>query len=62
MKTGITWTNTEVDLIVADYFAMLEIELIGKTLNKKDHRTLKGLLVHVFGKLAAAFIYFVFNP
>jgi len=25
-------------------------------------RSAKGLLVHVFGKLAAAFIYLIFNP
>jgi hypothetical protein len=25
-------------------------------------RSTKGLLVHVFGKLAAAFIYLIFNP
>lgn len=39
------WTNTEVELIVADYFAMLEKELIGEDYNKTTHRRmLKPLL------------------
>ena len=32
------WTEQEVGLIVADYFAMLEAELLGKTFKKSDHR------------------------
>ena len=32
------WTGEEVGLIVTDYFAMLEKELLGKPLNKTEHR------------------------
>ena len=32
------WTEQEVGLIVADYFAMLEAELLGKPFKKSDHR------------------------
>lgn len=32
------WTNIEVNLIVADYFSMLEDELRGKAINKTLHR------------------------
>ncbi|MES2268634.1 MAG: DUF3883 domain-containing protein [Bacteroidota bacterium] len=32
------WSDTEVELIVADYFSMLTDELTGKTLNKTWHR------------------------
>ena len=39
------WTNTEVEIIVADYFSMLEKELTGKEYNKAIHRrNLKSLL------------------
>jgi len=39
------WTNIEVELIVADYFAMLEDELNAKSINKSLHRNrLKSLL------------------
>ncbi|MHB8205959.1 protein NO VEIN domain-containing protein [Mucilaginibacter sp.] len=34
----INWTDTEVELIVADYFAMLVDELKGLKINKTDHR------------------------
>jgi hypothetical protein len=33
------WTEQEVRLIVADYFAMLEAELLGQSFKKSDHRT-----------------------
>lgn len=32
------WNEQEVSLIVADYFAMLEKEILGKRLNKAEHR------------------------
>src|ERR1700722_14050181 len=32
------WTELEVGLIVADYFTMLEEELLGKPFNKTEHR------------------------
>jgi hypothetical protein len=32
------WTEEEVGLIVADYFDMLEAELLGKSFKKSDHR------------------------
>src|SRR5262245_23503051 len=32
------WSEREVRLIVADYFAMLEAELLGKPFKKSDHR------------------------
>lgn len=32
------WTNTEIDLIVADYFAMLNDELAGISFNKTERR------------------------
>jgi len=32
------WSNSEVELIVADYFNMLSAELAGKTYSKADHR------------------------
>lgn len=32
--TGSDWSTTEVDLIVADYFDMLQLELTGKSFNK----------------------------
>jgi hypothetical protein len=32
------WSDDEVGLIVADYFAMLEKEVLGKRLNKTEHR------------------------
>jgi hypothetical protein len=33
------WSNVEVRLIVADYFEMLEKELLGKDYSKSEHRT-----------------------
>ncbi len=32
------WTTQEIDLIVADYFAMMTKELAGKSFNKTEHR------------------------
>ena len=32
------WTDTENDLIVADYFAMLVDEAAGRPYNKAEHR------------------------
>lgn len=32
------WSEEEVSLIVADYFTMLELELLGQRYSKKDHR------------------------
>jgi hypothetical protein len=42
------WTEHEVRLIVADYFAMLEAELQGSTYKKSDHR--KALIPHLAGR------------
>lgn len=40
-----TWTDLEIDLIVADYFAMLIEELAGRPFNKAEHnRKLQALL------------------
>lgn len=33
-----TWTNIEVELIVADYFDMLSKELAGRNYTKAEHR------------------------
>lgn len=35
---GRDWSNTELDLIVADYFAMLKEEQAGETVRKTEHR------------------------
>jgi hypothetical protein len=37
-QTGKDWSADEVRLIVADYFTMLELELLGKAYNKSQHR------------------------
>jgi len=39
---GIDWTNEEIELILADYFSMLELELTANVFNKTEHR--KNLL------------------
>lgn len=40
-----TWSNTEVQLIIADYFSMLSAELKGEVYSKAEHRrALKPLL------------------
>lgn len=38
MMTGVFWSNTEVQLIVADYFSMLALELKGERYNKSEYR------------------------
>lgn len=41
---GTVWSETEVDLILADYFAMLSAELAGNPFNKAEHnRALQAL-------------------
>lgn len=35
---GLDWEDREVILIVADYFAMLQKEMLGKAFNKTEHR------------------------
>lgn len=35
---GTDWSNSELDLIVADYFTMLKEEQAGKTIRKTEHR------------------------
>ena len=41
---GSVWSETEVDLILADYFSMLSDELAGRPFNKADHnRALQAL-------------------
>ena len=42
------WTEQEVRLIVADYFAMLEAELNGRAYKKSEHR--KALIPHLAGR------------
>lgn len=37
-RTGGDWSRQEVELLVADYFAMLREELLGSTYRKADHR------------------------
>jgi hypothetical protein len=42
---GSAWSPAEVDLVVADYFAMLAAELSGAAYSKAEHnRTLRPLL------------------
>lgn len=48
IKMNNDWTNIEVDLIVADYFSMLEDELHGKPVNKTLHRN--GLKILLNGR------------
>ena len=46
------WSETEIDLIVADYFAMLADELIGKAFNKTEHnRALQGMIPRSRGSI-----------
>lgn len=42
---GTDWSSTELDLIVADYFAMLKEEQAGQTVHKTEHR--RRLKAHV---------------
>lgn len=37
-QAGKDWSENEVRLVVADYFDMLEMELLGKTYKKSEHR------------------------
>ncbi|OQP38685.1 hypothetical protein A4H97_18375 [Niastella yeongjuensis] len=46
MPTPNDWTSTEVELIIADYFSMLEKELIGVDYNKTSHRRMLKLLLN----------------
>jgi hypothetical protein len=39
------WTRTEVEAIVADYFAMLTDELRGEEVNKAAHNRLQPLRI-----------------
>lgn len=49
---GSDWSEGEVDLIVADYFAMLELELVGQPFNKAAHnRALQSLTGRVHGSI-----------
>lgn len=45
---GKDWSETEVGLIVADYFAMLRAELLGQPYTKAEHR--KALRPHLAGR------------
>lgn len=47
-QTGKDWNGKEVGLIVADYFSMLEAELLGKSFKKSDHR--KALAPQLSGR------------
>jgi hypothetical protein len=50
--TGTDWTSSEVDLIVADYFAMLQLELLGQSFNKAArNRALQALTGRVHGSI-----------
>jgi hypothetical protein len=48
----VDWSEQEVRLIAADYFSMLEKELLGKPFNKSEHR--KALSSHLNGRLDGA--------
>lgn len=47
-QTGKDWNGQEVGLIVADYFSMLESEILGKSFKKSDHR--KALAPQLSGR------------
>jgi hypothetical protein len=47
-KTGKDWTESEVRLVVSDYFAMLESELMGELYKKTAHR--KALIPKLSGR------------
>jgi len=47
-QSGKDWSESEVRLIVADYFDMLEAELLGQTYQKTAHR--KALMTHLSGR------------
>ena len=46
------WTANEVQLIVADYFSMLEAEVLGQSFNKTEHR--KRLIEKLGGRSAGS--------
>ncbi len=50
--TGSDWSEAEVELIVADYLAMLTLELTGQRYNKADHG--RRLMAHLPGRSKAA--------
>jgi hypothetical protein len=39
-KTGSVWSDEEVSLLVADYFDMLQMDLLGQNYNKAEHNRL----------------------
>jgi hypothetical protein len=44
-RAGSAWNDQEIDLIIADYFAMLSLELTGRKYNKAQHnRNLQQLI------------------
>lgn len=46
------WTETEIDLIVADYFAMLGVEIEGRPFNKAErNRALQEVLARSRGSI-----------
>jgi hypothetical protein len=47
-QTGKDWSESEVRLVVADYFDMLEAEVLGKTYKKSEHR--KALIPQLSGR------------
>ena len=47
-QAGKDWSLSEVKLVVADYFEMLEAELLGKSFKKSQHR--KALAPHLAGR------------
>jgi hypothetical protein len=51
-QAGKDWSEQEVQLIVTDYFAMLEKELLCKERSKSEHR--KALLPQLAGRSAAS--------
>jgi hypothetical protein len=50
--TGTDWSRDEIDLIVADYFAMLKLELVGQPFNKAArNRAVQALTGRVHGSI-----------
>ncbi len=47
-QTGKDWSEAEVRLVVADYFEMLESEMLGKAYKKSEHR--KALIPQLSGR------------
>jgi len=51
-QTGADWSAREIDLIVADYFFMLDEELAGRRVNKAEHnRALQQLIGRSHGSI-----------